>query len=209
MSKSRRRERKSQFKRSERVQAKERISGRIRWTTRRGLAIIALFAIVLTSGFAASRILVSRREQSKSTVTPADTSNPTREYVYLGSKPIAVEEAGGSSSGCSYSLTPASNPNVPVGGGTLQFTVNTTAGCAWTATSNVSWITFPPSGSSGSGTRTVTYIVASSLNPASQTGIITVATQQFLVTQAGTSCRYSVPTTNPPTFAASGGNSSF
>ncbi|MGH9762390.1 MAG: BACON domain-containing protein, partial [Blastocatellia bacterium] len=211
MSKSRRRERKSQFKRNERVKAKERISGRIgriRWTTRRGLAIIALFAVVLTSGIAATRIFGSRREQSKSIVRPADALNPTREYVYLGSKPIAVEEAGGSSSGCSYSLTPASNPNVPVAGGPFQLTVNTTAGCAWSATSSVSWITFP-TGSSGSGTGPLNYTVAASTNPASQTGTVTIATQQFLVTQAGTSCGYSVSTSNPPTFAASGGNSSF
>ncbi|HYM00334.1 MAG TPA: BACON domain-containing carbohydrate-binding protein, partial [Blastocatellia bacterium] len=209
MPKNKRRESGSKSKQVRQNKPKHRISGGIRWTTHRGLAITALFAVVLTSGLAATRIFGSRQERTQSTVAPADALNPSREYVYLGSNPIAVEEGTGSGgSGCSYSLTPTSNPNVQVAGGQFQLTVNTTSGCAWSASSNVPWITFP-SGSTGSGMANLIYNVAASTNPASQTGTITIANQQFPVTQAGTSCMYSVSTSNPPPFSASGGNSSF
>jgi hypothetical protein len=61
--------------------------------------------------------------------------------------------------------------------------VTTTAGCAWTATSNASWITIT-NGASGTGTGTVMFTVAVNLG-GSRTGTLTVAGQTATVQQAG------------------------
>ena len=56
-------------------------------------------------------------------------------------------------------------------------------GCAWTATSNASWITIT-SGSSGSGNGTVNYSVAAYTGkPKKRNGTITIAGQTFSVRQ--------------------------
>ena len=51
---------------------------------------------------------------------------------------------------CSYAISPASQ-SLPAAGGTGSSAVTTAAGCAWTATSNSTWITVT-GGASGSGT---------------------------------------------------------
>ena len=56
------------------------------------------------------------------------------------------------------------------------------AGCAWTATANVAWITV--TSSSGSGNGTVSYSVAANTGTA-RTGTLTIAGQTFTVNQAG------------------------
>src|SRR4029077_3034162 len=62
-------------------------------------------------------------------------------------------------------------------------TVTTTAGCAWTAVSNSSFISVT-SGGSGTGTGTVTINVAAS-SGATRTGTLTIAGQTVTVNQQG------------------------
>jgi hypothetical protein len=70
-------------------------------------------------------------------------------------------------------------------GGTGSITVTTEAGCPWTATSGVSWVTIA-SGASGSGSGTVAYAVASNTE-ADRTGTLSIGGKTFTVTQsAGT-----------------------
>ncbi len=96
--------------------------------------------------------------------------------------------------GCTYSINPTS-ANVAAGGGTGNVTVTTTAGCAWTAASNDSWITVT-SGATGTGNGTVGYSVAAN-SGADRTGTITIAGQTFTITQV-TGCTFNVsPTTIP------------
>ena len=59
---------------------------------------------------------------------------------------------------CSYALSPTVQP-VPMSGGTFTATVTTGAGCGWTATADVPWITIT-SGSSGTMTGPITYSVS-------------------------------------------------
>jgi len=82
------------------------------------------------------------------------------------------------SGACGYSLSPTS---VTVGSGATSgtLTVTTTSGCAWSTTSNASWIT---SSSSGSGSGTVSYSVAAN-SGAARTGTLTIAGQSFTVSQ--------------------------
>ncbi|HKQ51213.1 MAG TPA: M36 family metallopeptidase [Pyrinomonadaceae bacterium] len=85
---------------------------------------------------------------------------------------------------CTFSISPTSSSQ-PSGGGTGSVSVTTSAGCAWTAVSNASFITIT-SGSSGSGSGTVNYSVAANGGTSSRTGTMTIAGQTFTVTQAGT-----------------------
>jgi hypothetical protein len=62
--------------------------------------------------------------------------------------------------------------------------VTSSAGCSWTAVSNASWITIL-SGASGSGNGTVNYSVAANSGTTSRSGSMTIAGQNFRVTQAG------------------------
>jgi len=104
-------------------------------------------------------------------------------------------------SGCAVSLSPTGQ-NVPAGGAPGSFTVNTGAGCAWTATSNVPWISVT-SGGSGTGTGSVQFTVAAN-GGAARTGTITVSGQTFTVNQdAGCS-----PTVAPETIGAPAGGAS-
>ncbi len=89
---------------------------------------------------------------------------------------------GGSGGICAYSLSPTSATiGSGTGGGT--FAVTTTSACAWSAASNVSWLS---SSSSGSGSGTVSYTVASNPGSTPRTGTLTVGGQPFNVTQSAT-----------------------
>jgi hypothetical protein len=93
--------------------------------------------------------------------------------------------------GCTYDLSATDRSMAAAGG---PFTVDVSAGgtCAWTASSQASWITVT-SGATGSGSGTVTLTVAS--NAGSQrTGTATIAGRTFTVNQAAPpstpSCTY-------------------
>lgn len=90
----------------------------------------------------------------------------------------------GAGTNCSYTLSPTSN-SVGSSGASGSFNVTTQTGCAWTATSNASWISV--SGSS-SGSGTASYSVGANTGSAARTGTISVADQFFTITQAGNTC---------------------
>jgi hypothetical protein len=104
---------------------------------------------------------------------------------------------------CTYALS-STNTSIPQSGGSGSFNVSTQTGCAWSATSNVAWITTT---SSGTGGGTVSFTVAANTG-AARSGTITVGGQTFTVNQAG-SCTYSLPASSASvsnsggTFAAS------
>ena len=84
---------------------------------------------------------------------------------------------------CSYSISPL-NKSFGASQGTGAVSVTAGAGCAWTATSNVSWISVSAP-ASGTGSGSFSYRVSRNTG-ASRTGTITVAGNTFTVTQAGT-----------------------
>jgi probable HAF family extracellular repeat protein len=83
---------------------------------------------------------------------------------------------------CSYSIGPGSAINVPGGlsGGSIN--VITSPGCAWSATSDVPWLTIT-SGTLGSGPDTINFVAATDTGP-QRNGTILVAGRSYLVTQA-------------------------
>jgi Putative binding domain, N-terminal/Viral BACON domain len=85
--------------------------------------------------------------------------------------------------GCTFSIAPATQA-VPVAGGSGSVTVTAGGGCAWTAVSNVPWVTVT-NGGSGSGAGTVEFTVEANATGASRSGTVTIAGQVFTVEQAG------------------------
>lgn len=82
---------------------------------------------------------------------------------------------------CSYTISPASSRFAPNGGsGTVSLTTNST--CRWTARSNASWIQIT-TGTSGTGSKTVSYTVAANTGTTVRNGTITIAGKNYTVTQ--------------------------
>jgi hypothetical protein len=109
---------------------------------------------------------------------------------------IAVQQA----QGCTFAVAPTS-ATVPNAGGQTAFDVQAGAACAWTAASQVSWITIA-SGASGSGNGTVQLTVAANTG-ASRTGTVNVADKTFSVTQ-GSGCAFSLSSTSQSVSTAGG-----
>ena len=86
-----------------------------------------------------------------------------------------------SSIGCNLALS-ANKQSFSAGAGTGSVSVSAEAGCAWTASSNNSWINVT-TGNSSSGSGTVNYTVAANTSVA-RTGTLFIAGQTFIVTQA-------------------------
>jgi hypothetical protein len=106
-----------------------------------------------------------------------------------------INQAGGTS-GCTFTLSPTS-ANVAIGGGigTINVTAST-ATCAWTAVSNVPWVTLTYSGS-GTGSSLVVYSVAAN-SGAARSGTLTIAGITYTINQAGgaTGCTYTLSATS-------------
>jgi photosystem II stability/assembly factor-like uncharacterized protein len=109
-----------------------------------------------------------------------DPSNPNKIYAGTGNSVFSI-----TSSGCDYALSVPTANSFPITGGSGSVTVNTTAGCSWTATSNTSWITVT-SGSSGTGTGSVGFSVGAYSGSNLRVGTITIAGQVFSIKQFGT-----------------------
>jgi hypothetical protein len=106
---------------------------------------------------------------------------------------------------CRYTVTPA-NQNATANGGAGSVSVTTTSDCAWTVSTDVSWIALSPP-LSGSGSGTVAFTVDRNTG-ASRTGSITIQGQRATVTQAAASSGSPCAATIAPTgqsFGAAGG----
>lgn len=90
------------------------------------------------------------------------------------------------------------------GGGSYSFTVSGSAGCGWTASSAVPWISI--SAGNGSGSGTVTYTAAAN-SGAARSGAIRVNDQTYAVTQAGAACEYTLAPAGASVPAAGGSGS--
>lgn len=84
---------------------------------------------------------------------------------------------------CTYSISP-STATFSVLGGSGSVMVTTSAGCNWTISNNIPWITID-SGSSGSQSGTVSYTVSQNTDANQRSGSITIAGKTFTVIQEG------------------------
>jgi len=141
---------------------------------------------------------------------PANTATVMPTAVGIHQYSVTGSNAGGAGNTastsvtvtCTYSIFPTSQ-SVTASATTGTLSVTSPAGCAWTASSNVDWITIT-SGSSGSGNGTVVYAVAANPSSRSSTGTLTVAGQTFTVTQAGLTVPACTLTASPSTITAGG-----
>ena len=104
---------------------------------------------------------------------------------------------------CRYEVTPP-NQSVGAGAGGGSVTVTTSAECAWTANTDVGWISVEPP-RDGSGRGTVGFTVAAN-GGNERSGTITIAGQRSIVTQAGAAapCTFAISPSSQ-NIAASGG----
>ena len=84
---------------------------------------------------------------------------------------------------CNYAIAPASHTLGP-DGGTARVTVTASAGCAWTATSAVPWLSIA-TGATGTGNGPVVYTASANPTVDNRTATLTIATQAHTVTQQG------------------------
>lgn len=114
------------------------------------------------------------------TVAANPNSKQRTGTITIAGKTFSVSQDG---TNCSYSIAPTSQ-NLTPAASTKSVNVTTSAGCAWTATSNDPSFLSINSGASGTGNGTVTYTIAANSTAAPRTGTLTIAGQTFTVTQA-------------------------
>ena len=108
--------------------------------------------------------------------TAANDAPARTATITIAGRPFTVAQA----SGCSYSVAPTSQA-MGGPGGTVAASVTTGSGCAWSANSNVEWISVTPT--SGVGTGQATLIVTANA-AAPRTGSVIIAGRTFSVSQA-------------------------
>ncbi len=136
-----------------------------------------------------------------------DLYNPMGNKVFTGTPGIAqntnlaagtytllVHDAGYSGTGsygftvtcfpqCNYLISPTGPTSVGASATNGTVTVTAGSGCAWTATSNASWLRIT-NGSSGTGNGTVSYTVDANTNASARVGTMTIAGWTVIVNQA-------------------------
>jgi hypothetical protein len=118
------------------------------------------------------------------TATATDPNGNSSEFTQcslLGPAPTATPTPTATPGACSFSISPTRR-SFPSSGGEASVSVIAPDGCAWTAVSNVGWITIL-AGGSGSGNGTVTYSVARTTR--ARSGTMTIAGRTFTVRQKG------------------------
>lgn len=112
--------------------------------------------------------------------------------LIIGGQNHAVAQQGRPATVCSYDLSPGS-ADVGKDESRGTFAVSAPDDCAWTATSNASWLAVT-AGSQGTGNGTVSYVVARNTDVVDRSAMIAVADKAFTVRQSGdiSVCQYSV-----------------
>ena len=151
-------------------------------------------------------VLSALSSTNSGSVTYRVLSNPTAlprsGLVSIAGQDFTVTQSGAP---CSFALTPGSaahGANATTG----SVAVTTLVGCSWGAVSTNSWITVL-SGSPGTNNASVTYTLLANLTAFSRTGLVSVAGQEFTVTQAGVPCTYVLSPTQRTHLASAASNS--
>ncbi|HLJ48114.1 MAG TPA: SBBP repeat-containing protein [Bryobacteraceae bacterium] len=115
------------------------------------------------------------------TVGPNNTGAARTGTLSVAGSPLTIQQSNVASQ-CTFTINPTSAPYTAAGGnGSVSITASAPS-CAWTATSNVSWISIT-SAAGGTGSGTINYNVQAT--GAARTGTMTVAGQTFTVNESG------------------------
>jgi len=112
------------------------------------------------------------------TVASNSTSLSRTGTLTVGGNPVTVTQ---SSSSCSYLLS-SYNKTFTTDATSDRVSLSTQADCAWTATSNVAWVTVTTP--SGSGGGDVSFKLSRNTKKVSRTGVLTIAGLQLIITQS-------------------------
>jgi hypothetical protein len=106
---------------------------------------------------------------------------------------------------CTSTIAPTST-SAPAAASTASVAVTLPNGCAWTATSQATWVSIT-NGASGNGNGTVGLAIAANPNGTARSGSATIAGQTFTVNQAAAACTFTIAPNqiSPP---SAGGNAS-
>ena len=143
-------------------------------------------ATPLTFTVSATLLNVAPQPPIPTTTTSVTTTSTTTTTIIVSS--------------CTYTLSIGSTIDGYPSGGAFPVAVTAPTGCAWTASSNASWIHVPTSSGSGSGTFTFT---ADANLGAPRTGTLTIAGQTVTFNQTS-QCTYALSTTSVSASAAGG-----
>ena len=105
---------------------------------------------------------------------------------------------------CTYTLSPTT-ASPAAAGGTATVNVTTQSGCAWTASSNASWLTISGA-ASGTGSATITYATAAN-SGAARSATLTIGGRALTVNQAALACSYALSPASGSLAAATGSGS--
>ena len=108
-------------------------------------------------------------------------ASPREMTLSIATQPFRVSQEGRTA--CTYAISPEQR-EMDDDGGTGQVQVLAAAGCPWTASSHVAWMTIT-AGTSGQGNGQVRYSVQSNDAASSRTGTLAVAGRTFTLTQEG------------------------
>ncbi len=112
----------------------------------------------------------------------ANTSTASRSgTLTIAGSNITITQAGATP--CAYTVANF-NRAFTATGGTVTINVTTTSACTWNATENASWLSFNPS-TTRTGSGSVVLTVAQRNNSNSRSATVTIAGQQFIITQQG------------------------
>jgi hypothetical protein len=109
------------------------------------------------------------------------TASQTGNAIYAAAPPV-TQTFTVLGEGCTFSLDSATFSPAGVGGNSLVGLTANASGCLWTASSNSSWLTIT-AGSSGNGSGTVSYSIATNTGEA-RSGTLTIAGLTYTVNQA-------------------------
>ncbi len=113
--------------------------------------------------------------------TANTAATPRTATLTIAGQVFAVTQAGTT---CTITLA-ATTQSFPSAAGTGTVAVSAASGCAWSTTTNASWLTVT-SGGSGTGPGTVAFSVADNTTTAARYAALTIGGQTFTVTQAAT-----------------------
>ena len=139
---------------------------------------------VLSEGVAATLVkdITTFIDVAPCVLSDAGSASPCLSVV-SASVPVTSDTTGSQGQTCTFSLS-GPGQSFSAAGGSGNVTVNTSSGCAWTATSSESFLTVV-SGASGTGTGAVVFQVAANISGQARTASLTIGGQTFTVTQSG------------------------
>jgi hypothetical protein len=135
-------------------------------------------------------------------VQPNSSTASRSTAVLIGPRTYLITQAGVP---CSFSLS-ADNPMQPALGGSGSVAIVAAgSGCGWVASGNADWLHL--SATSGTGNGSFNFSVDTNPSAAARSATLTVAGQNIIVNQAGTTCSYSLRSPSATMPASAGGSS--